>query len=145
MKIDRQKVYEKYEGHCAYCGREIKFKEMQVDHIIPKCQLIYGANRLLHIEGVKNKLEKMKEMIESPSNLMPSCRMCNHYKRSQSLEEFRVTIKTLHKRLEKIYIVRVAMNYGIFEVNYWNGLFFFERLEYIKQRLEKLNALKEGK
>lgn len=133
-KIDRIKIYNKYAGHCAYCGREIKFKEMQVDHIIPKCQLIYGANRLLHIDGVKNKLEKMKEMIEAESNLMPSGRLCNHYKRSQSLDEFRVTIKTLHKRLEKIYIVRVAMNFGIFEVNYWDGLFFFERLEFAQPK-----------
>ena len=31
-KAMRQQVYEKYGGHCAYCGRQIEYKEMQVDH-----------------------------------------------------------------------------------------------------------------
>lgn len=26
----RQLVYDKYGGHCAYCGREIAYKDMQV-------------------------------------------------------------------------------------------------------------------
>ena len=29
----REQIYEKYYGHCAYCGCEIEYKEMQVDHI----------------------------------------------------------------------------------------------------------------
>lgn len=29
----RQKVYEKYDGHCAYCGKKLEYKDMQVDHI----------------------------------------------------------------------------------------------------------------
>lgn len=29
----RQKVYEKHNGHCAYCGCELEYKDMQVDHI----------------------------------------------------------------------------------------------------------------
>ena len=36
MKIDRQKVYDKYNGHCAYCGKPITIKDNQVDHILPK-------------------------------------------------------------------------------------------------------------
>lgn len=31
----RQKVYEKYDGHCAYCGCKLEYKDMQVDHINP--------------------------------------------------------------------------------------------------------------
>lgn len=34
-KIDRKAVYAKYNGHCAYCGRKIEYKDMQVDHLIP--------------------------------------------------------------------------------------------------------------
>ena len=34
----RQAVYAKYNGHCAYCGCEIGYKDMQVDHIEPKCR-----------------------------------------------------------------------------------------------------------
>lgn len=31
----REDVYKKYEGHCAYCGRKIAYKDMQVDHFMP--------------------------------------------------------------------------------------------------------------
>lgn len=34
----RQAVYAKYNGHCAYCGCEIDYNDMQVDHIEPKCR-----------------------------------------------------------------------------------------------------------
>ena len=33
----REIVYQKYGGHCGYCGRELKtIRDMQVDHIEPK-------------------------------------------------------------------------------------------------------------
>jgi len=35
-KKQRIKVYEKYNGHCAYCGKKIEYKDMQVDHIDPQ-------------------------------------------------------------------------------------------------------------
>ena len=35
-KAKRELVYNKYNGRCAYCGREIAYKNMQVDHFIPK-------------------------------------------------------------------------------------------------------------
>ena len=34
-KSKREAVYRKYNGHCAYCGREIAYKDMQVDHFLP--------------------------------------------------------------------------------------------------------------
>lgn len=38
-KKTRIKVYDKffrnYIGRCAYCGCEIEYKDMQVDHVIP--------------------------------------------------------------------------------------------------------------
>lgn len=30
-KKTREAVYQKYAGHCAYCGRPIAYKDMQVD------------------------------------------------------------------------------------------------------------------
>ena len=32
----RKLVYDKYNGCCAYCGCEMTFKEMQVDHLVSK-------------------------------------------------------------------------------------------------------------
>lgn len=37
-KETRLKVYRMYDGHCAYCGRTIEYKDMQVDHIVPKTE-----------------------------------------------------------------------------------------------------------
>lgn len=31
----RKQVYAKCNGHCAYCGCELEYKDMQVDHVIP--------------------------------------------------------------------------------------------------------------
>jgi len=107
-KRERQSVYRKYDGHCAYCGREITFKEMQVDHIFPKCSNAPDIERL--------------------SNKNPSCRRCNHYKRAETLENFRRQMKTLHERVGKIYIAKVAIDYGIVQLKPFDGKFYFERL-----------------
>ena len=69
----RELVYKKFNGHCAYCGKKIEFKNMQVDHLIPKA----------------TREKRDIEEIECFENYMPSCRRCNHYKRANSLEGFR--------------------------------------------------------
>jgi hypothetical protein len=105
-KAGRKKIHEKYNKHCAYCGKTIKYEEMQVDHIIPKK---LGGN-------------------DNFENLNPSCRRCNHYKRALSIEKFRtVWLGKLHERLENIYIVKVALDYGIIpEIKPFDGRFYFE-------------------
>ena len=35
MKINREEVYNKCGGHCAYCGNNITIKQMQIDHKEP--------------------------------------------------------------------------------------------------------------
>lgn len=94
-KAVRMAVYEKYGGRCAYCGRKIDYKDMQVDHFLP----LRGWG------------------IEPPgandiSNLMPSCRMCNHYKRANSLETFRWYIQEIPRKLRENYIYKVGVVYG---------------------------------
>ena len=32
-RAERETVYNKYGGHCAYCGCEIPFKGFNVDHL----------------------------------------------------------------------------------------------------------------
>ena len=34
-KSEREQVHLKYHGRCAYCGKKIAYKDMQVDHLIP--------------------------------------------------------------------------------------------------------------
>ena len=114
MKIDRQQVFEKYNGHCGYCGKEFEtIKEMQVDHIIPKCLKIQSYHRLKEINDV--------------NNLMPSCRRCNHYKRGDTLEQFREKMKTLDERIKNGYINKVAIDFGIIVLTKFDGAFYFEK------------------
>lgn len=104
----RKTVYEKYGGHCAYCGRKISIEEMQVDHIKPK--------RMGGDDGT--------------GNLNPSCRLCNHYKRANCIETFRNwSLGWLVKRLEKHYLFRVAVAFHMVEVKGWDGKFYYEKYE----------------
>lgn len=68
---ERQQIYEKFGGRCAYCGCEITIKDMQADHVVP-----------LHLGGA-----------DDISNLYPACRACNHYKSTYTLERFREIIQ----------------------------------------------------
>ena len=101
----RQQVYEKYGGCCAYCGRSLEYKEMQVDHLIP-----------LRSGGADNM-----------ENYMPACRRCNHYKRGSSLETFRRMIEKIPEKLQRdSYIFKVGVDYGFFEAWDRSVTFYFE-------------------
>jgi 5-methylcytosine-specific restriction endonuclease McrA len=110
-QIERERIGRKFDWHCAYCGTEINMKSMQVDHQMPKSY----SNNLFGIERL--------------NNLYPSCRRCNHYKREDELEQFRQKMKTLHERIMNIYIVKVAINFGIVKIIPFDGKFYFEKLK----------------
>lgn len=110
----RQEVYEKYDGHCAYCGCELEIKDMQVDHI-------YSVARA--------KWSKEELDINNIENLMPSCRSCNYYKDTSSINGFRKKLKTLMERVKKPFIYRLADKYGMVEEKSWDGKFYFEKWE----------------
>lgn len=122
----RLQVYNKYQGRCAYCGREIKLQEMQVDHIIPLAYSIYGP---------KEQANKVREMFEDGSinsleNLMPACRACNFYKGINDTERFRERIKSeLEHTCRQSFQTRLAMQYGMIKYTPWDGVFYFEKIE----------------
>jgi len=90
---------------------------MQIDHMISK----YA------IEAYRNPEKIFGLKLNSSENLMPSCRRCNHYKREQDLEGFRVLMKTLYERLQSQYTIKVAIDYGIVGIKPFNGIFYFEK------------------
>lgn len=106
-KSIREEVYFKYGGCCAYCGTEIEYKDMQVDHATP-----------LSIGGV-----------DDISNYMPACRSCNHYKATLDIEGFRDYLSRLHKRLMRDNIpYQVAERFGIVKYVSDDVKFYFEEL-----------------
>ena len=106
----RKQVWNKYDKHCAYCGKLLEYNDMQVDHYWP------------HRNGMIPK--KFSDKFD---NLMPSRRRCNHYKRAWPPEEFRRLMKTLSDKIQKTYLAKVAVDYGILQFKPFDGVFYFEK------------------
>lgn len=108
-KKQREEVYNKYQGHCAYCGCKLEYKDMQVDHFAP-----------YHIFGDNTKL----------SNLMPACRQCNFRKSSLTIEKFRTDLEETADRLRRDnFMFRLAEKYGIVSVSTSPIKFYYENVE----------------
>jgi 5-methylcytosine-specific restriction endonuclease McrA len=122
-------VYAKYGGHCAYCGREIAYKDMQVDHFIPKdMEFVFISGNVPGMDSV-----------DDIGNLMPSCRSCNHYKRANSLEMFRRWIAEIPRKLRNDYIYKIGVIYGNIIENEKPIRFYFEMEAERKAREEDSN------
>lgn len=59
---------------------------------------------------------------------MPSCRMCNHYKRAHDLETFRRYITEIPRKLQENYIFKIGVVYGNVLPNAKGIKFYFERV-----------------
>lgn len=105
---ERKKIYDKYGGHCAYCGCEITFRGMQADHMKP-----------LHIGGT-----------DTLDNMTPACRSCNHYKSTLDVEGFRDYLTKIHSRLMRDSVAfQVASRFGIVDHVTDDVIFYFEKVE----------------
>jgi hypothetical protein len=134
-KEDRIKVWEKYGHHCAYCGKEIKFEDMQVDHFVPKNR--GGYPRWSDKEG-KYVVSHGEDSME---NYMPSCRACNFRKRDMGIELFRESIKEQAKGLltgAAKFKVSMSIAYGLLTPSFNKPIvFYFEKCMNYKDRLTK--------
>jgi 5-methylcytosine-specific restriction endonuclease McrA len=120
-KINREEIYNKCNGHCAYCGVEITIKQMQVDHIEPHW------HTLTETQAQKSKIKKGSHEIE---NLNPSCSRCNKWKSTYSLESFRNVIETSLVRLERdTPNFRLARDYGLLTETPKRIKFYFELIK----------------
>lgn len=116
-KEKRIEVWNKYNHHCAYCGCQLEYKDMQIDHI----DSIY-----VHCEYKK---EKTLDEISEINNLMPTCRQCNFYKSTFDIETFRDRLTTVMlKNLQKKFSYRLALKYGLIEENIKSIKFYFEKI-----------------
>lgn len=104
----RSMVHEKYGGRCAYCGEAIALKGMNVDHI-----------KAVHIGGC-----------DSVENLNPSCRACNNFKYSWTIEELRYALTMQVDRARKSSVnFRNAERYGLIQVTDIPVVFYFEQFK----------------
>ena len=84
----RKIVYQKYNGHCAYCGCEIPEKGFNVDHL--HCLRNYEYTE--EFTGID---------VHDISNMMPACGSCNRYKATMDLETFREQLQKIPDRDRK--------------------------------------------
>ena len=108
-KQERQQVYRKCHGHCAYCGSRLKYEDMQVDHVIP-------------LNGYS------QQGTDTLDNMLPACRSCNHYKSSQPLESFRRAIERMPDVLQQDNVIyQIAVRFGMVKPRRKRVVFYFER------------------
>lgn len=106
-KAERMRIYNSMDGHCAYCGAEITYGEMAVDHVIP-----------LHNGGT-----------DTVDNMMPACRSCNHYKSTHSLEVLRESIERFPDVLTRDCVTyKIAVRFGMVVPNPHPLVFYFEKV-----------------
>ena len=122
-KEKRNAVYEKFNGRCAYCGEHITKKQMQVDHIIPQRNFSTVHNCLIH------RAKKVDYGLDDMRNLNPSCRFCNNWKKTFSLETFRSEIEAQVERARRYSRnFRMAEKYGLVVSCEGSIKFYFEQL-----------------
>ena len=99
----RKKVYSQSKK-CAYCGEELEFKNMQVDH----------------------KISKANKGTDEMSNLISSCRLCNWHKSDFTVDKFREELLLKIDRLRKQSNIRLLEKYGIIKFSDEPIVFDFE-------------------
>lgn len=112
---DRLETFKKYNGKCAYCGIDLKYSEMQVDHII--------ARRRGDIQN-----EKIINGKNHISNYNPSCRSCNSSKSTFSIEDWRKQIEHKINCLRRdSSTFRICERFNLVKVEKSDVVFYFEK------------------
>jgi 5-methylcytosine-specific restriction endonuclease McrA len=115
-KSDRLETFTKYNGKCAYCGIDLNYSEMQIDHIIPRRRseihndkIINGKNHIL--------------------NYNPSCKSCNSSKSTFSIEDWRKQIKQKINSLRRdSSTFRICERFNLVKVENLDVIFYFEKV-----------------
>lgn len=119
-KIDREAIHAKFGKKCAYCGEVIELKDMQVDHVIPQSDLMHNrkGQEFKSMKRIPKFLRHLGPFdLNHPDNLFPACRVCNKWKNSYSLEDFRKEIALQPERMMRDSAqFRFAMRYDLIEV-----------------------------
>lgn len=108
----RKKIFEKYGGRCAYCGKRLK--AMHVDHIEP-------------VRRDENKKPLLPER-HNEDNLNPSCPRCNFYKGVFTVEMFREELSRQVDRARKTSLnFRLAEDFKLIRIRKKPVVFYFEQ------------------
>ena len=124
-KKDRELIFNKYGGKCAYCGCNLQ-KGWHIDHLEPIVRdFAYNKNKQrFETNGICRNPEN-----EKLENYNPSCPSCNIQKNSYTLEQFRENIKQFVNSLNQYSTqYKFAKKYGLVSENEIDVKFYFETL-----------------
>ena len=117
-KSDRQIVFNKFGGRCAYCGNELPLKGWHCDHIDP---IMRGYTQE---QAERAKFKKGSDDIE---NKYPACRRCNLWKGAFTVERFRQEIREQPVRINRdVAGYRLAKAFGLIGETDMEVTFYFE-------------------
>ena len=113
MTPKRKKVWNKSQGHCWYCGCELKIG-WHIDHFKP-----LGRNPDKTVSNPEN---------DNEDNLVPACVSCNIMKSDMTIEKFRKLISNFVNRLNRdVTVYGHAKRYGLIKETGQEVVFWFER------------------
>jgi 5-methylcytosine-specific restriction endonuclease McrA len=147
-KQQRELIFNKYGGKCAYCGVDLT-KGWQVDEVEPVRRTYKfvvghwsnGGNRNMseeELSALNSKWIPPKNILDGCAhperfnieNQNPACASCNINKHSSSLEEFRQLIQGFMKHLNEVNTqYKIAKRYGLVQENIKPIKFYFETLQ----------------
>lgn len=124
-KQQRQQLYDKYNGKCAYCGCELPSR-WHADHIEPiqRTWEFTGKpwNSAIKYTGMEN------QHLDCIENMNPSCPECNMSKGCFTVEQFREELSLQTKRaLRESKNMRFALKYNQIKLTPHPIIFYFER------------------
>ena len=118
MAFDRNFIFNKYGGKCAYCGSKLIFNTFHVDHIEPKFR------KSTHSEVESYGRKKGKDIDQNGN---PSCKSCNSSKSTFTIEQWRWQIKNKVNVLRRdSSTFRILERYGLLKVSDSDVIFYFE-------------------
>jgi 5-methylcytosine-specific restriction endonuclease McrA len=133
-KQERQQVFEKCNGRCAYCGCELQ-KGWHVDHNEPVRR---GERYVYDVDGKRTRKQDGEYLMEyyeihpernNVENYMPACPSCNINKHSDTIEEFRNNIQGYLNSLNlRMVQYKMVKKYGLVEETNKPVVFYFETL-----------------
>lgn len=127
-KKDRQIIFDKYNGHCAYCGEILVLKTLHVDHIIPQSNFLRHVTNNYKIPSFLSHLTYRD--LNHIDNLFPACGVCNRWKSTFDLETFRNEIFMQTDRLyKKSASFRIAKRYELIQYTFNSVVFYFETVK----------------
>ncbi len=125
-KVDREILFKKYDGHCAYCGCELP-ERWHADLIVDP---IRNSRWNFEFERWEPSGIYKNKDLNSIDNRNPCCKGCDVHKGNKTLEEFRNSLYDLLRLVVEDYgYYKILSRFGMLQETGQKVRFFFETYE----------------